>query len=530
MSKGTCYRLLSIYLFFLITHYNYAQEKIFTGNININEKDTRFIYGVEKNGTMLLDVNESEGIDKFFLINSKGEVIQVYNIGFSQGKVHNVVHLNAKDDYFYVYTFHIGYFTQPNGDRISLTHLQYLKFAKDGSLIPEFTILTGTNPYDQHMTTFSKNDTTYIIGVNKLKYTVAVNIITPKQEVIRKEFALSDKKIFKKFYRVDYFHVKDLPENSFETFLHKNKVYLHNKELVFISDDEDREEGSLNTNSSLDRNTTFITRLNLVTGKSSVKELQHNYKAKANHNSYLHGNDLYTIGFTNEEYSISVIDFETLKELQKISQAEIENSIDWSKLIVSENKTLFGDLLKADFQKKIDNSTPVIGLHYKNDTQIFFGLLGNYNRTEGGNVKLKIKIEDKDGNISSLGQINQSSRTTSTSGITNPYGPNNSPSFFQSENVLIKLPMYYVSASIRSDGRRMYGKIPFQRQGFKLSTSIRPTSIYDELDLITEKWEETHDDKLVYSFENNEAVFLAYFQREEKTEDVYVVVEKYPRK
>jgi hypothetical protein len=307
-------------------------------------------------------------------------------------------------------------------------------------------------------------------------------------------------------------------------------VYLHNKELVFISDDEDREEGSLNTNSSLDRNTTFITRLNLVTGKSSVKELQHNYKAKANHNSYLHGNDLYTIGFTNEEYSISVIDFETLKELQKISQAEIENSIDWSKLIVSENKTLFGDLLKADFQKKIDNSTPVIGLHYKNDTQIFFGLLGNYNRTEGGNVKLKIKIEDKDGNISSLGQINQSSRTTSTSGITNPYGPNNSPSFFQSENVLIKLPMYYVSASIRSDGRRMYGKIPFQRQGFKLSTSIRPTSIYDELDLITEKWEETHDDKLVYSFENNEAVFLAYFQREEKTEDVYVVVEKYPRK
>lgn len=524
------YLVLSIYLLFASPYPNYAQEKVFKGNISLEEKDTKFIYGIEKNGTTLLDVNEAQGVDKFFLINPKGEVIQVYDIGFNQGKVHNVIHLNAQEDYFYVYTYHIGSFTQPNAERISLTHLQYLKFAKDGSLRPEFMNLTGTNPYDQYMTTQSKNDTVYIVGVNKEKNSVAVNIITPKQEVIRKEFDLSDKKIFKKFYRIDYFPVKDLSENSFETFLHKNKLYLHNKELVFISNDEDRESGSLNTNASLDRNTIFITRLNLVTGKSSVKELRLNYQAKANHNSYLFGNDLYTIGFTNEEYSISVFDLETLKELRKFSQAEIESSIDWSKLIVSENKTLFGDQLKADFQKRIGNASPVIGLHYKNDPQLFFGLLGNYNRTEGGNVKMKIKIEDKDGNISSLGQINQSSRTISNTGITNPYSPNNSPSYIQTENVLIKLPMYYVSASIRSDGRRMYGKIPFNRQEFKLSTSIRPTSTYDALDQLTEKWEESHESKLVYSFENNENVFLAYFQKGKRKDDDFVVVEKYPRK
>jgi hypothetical protein len=505
--------LLSISFFFFTNSFICAQEVVFKGNINMNGRNTRFISGVENNGTILLNVNKDEGVDNFYLINSSNEVIQVYDIMSTSEKFYNVIHLTSQGDYFYVYTYYNGFYTPPNSDRIDLTYLQYLKFARDGSLRPQFISLTGTNPYDQYMTTQSRNDTLYIVGVNKTKYTVSVNIITPTQEVIRKEFEFSDKKFFRKFYREDYFPVKDIPENSFETFLHKNKVYVKDHELIFISDDDEGPVTNIagNPKASLDRNTTFITRLNLLTEKASVQELRHNYTIKAIHNSFLHGADLFTIRFTKDDYSISIVDLQTLKELRRYAQIEIENSIDWSKLIVSENKTLTSTGVKADFQRRISKSIPVIGLHYKNTVEIFFGLLGVDNRTEDGKLKLH---ESNDGSISSLGAIQY------TSGSADSY---------TTKITLLNLPMYYVPAAIRRDEKRIYAKIPFEKQTFTLSTSVRPTSTYDELEQLTEKWKGKHESKAVFSFENNRSVFLAYLAIKDGSDDVYVVIEKYQR-
>ena len=75
----------------------------------------------------------------------------------------------------------------------------------------------------------------------------------------------------------------------------------------------------------------------------------------------------------------------------------------------------------------------------------------------------------------------------------------------------------------------MYGKIPLQKQGFTLSTSIRPTSTYDELEQLTEKWKEKYKSKAVFSFENDTAVFLVYLTHNEENDDVYVTLEKYLR-
>jgi hypothetical protein len=467
-------------------------------------------------------VNKHEGADNFYLIDSSNEVIQVYDIVSTPEKFYNVIHLTSQGEYFYVYTYYKGFYSALNAARIDLTYLQYLKFARDGSLRPQFLSLTGTNPYDQYMTTQSRNDTLYIVGVNKTKNTVSVNIITPTQEVIRKEFEFNDKKFFRKFYREDYFPVKDIPENSFETFLHKNKVYVKDHELIFISDDDDGPVTNIagNPKASLDRNTTFITRLNLLTEKANVQELRHNYTIKANHNSFLHDTDLFTIRFTKDDYSISIVDLQTLKEIRRYPQTEIETSIDWTKLIVSENRTLTGDGLKADFQRRISKATPVIGFHYKNAAEIFFGLLGVDNRTEDGKLKLNLRIGSNDGSISSLGHF------IYTSGNVGSY---NKPSTLRVENILLNLPMYYVPAAIRSDGKRIYGKIPFEKQRFTLSTSIRPTSTYDELEQLTEKWKEKHESKAVFSFENNESVFLAYLALKDGSDDVYVVIEKHLR-
>ncbi len=524
MSISNRQQLLSISIVFIFaSNLVYAQEVVFKGNINIKGKDTRFISGTENDGTILLNVNRSEGADNFYLINSSNEVIQVYDIESSPEKLYNVIHLTSKGEYFYVYTYYKGFYTPPNSARLNLTYLQYLKFARDGSLRPQFISLTGTNPYDEYMTTHSRNDTVYIVGVNKTKYTVSVNMVTPTQEVIRKEFAFGDKKVFRKFYREDYFPVKDTPEDSFETFLHKNKVYVKEQELIFISDDDDGPVTNIpgNPSASLDRNTTFITRLNLLTGKANVQELRHNYTVKANHNSFLYDTNLFTIRFTKDDYSISIVDLQTLKELRRYTQTEIESSIDWTKLIVSENRTLTGDVLKADFQRRISKATPVIGLHYKSDVDIFFGLLGTDNRTEDGKLKLNLSIEaSKYANISSLGRL------IYTSGNVGSY---NKPPTLSTEYVLLKLPMYYVPAAIRSDGKRMYGKIPLQKQGFTLSTSIRPTSTYDELEQLTEKWKEKYKSKAVFSFENDTAVFLVYLTHNEENDDVYVTLEKYLR-
>lgn len=488
----------------------------------MNGRNTRFISGVENNGTILLNVNKDEGADNFYLINSSNEVIQVYDIMSTSEKLYNVIHLASHGEYFYAYTYYNGFYTPPNSTRIDLTYLQYLKFARDGSLRPQFISLTGTNPYDQYMTTQSRNDTLYIIGVNKTKYTVSVNIITPRQEVIRKEFEFSDKKFFRKFYREDYFPVKDIPENSFETFLHKNKVYVKDHELIFISDDDEGPVTNIagNPKASLDRNTTFITRLNLLTEKANVQELRHNYTIKANHNSFLHDTDLFTIRFTKDDYSISIVDLQTLKELRRYPQTEIEASIDWTKLIVSENRTLTGNGVKADFQRRISKATPVIGLHYKNTVEIFFGLLGVDNRTEDGKLKLPARTGSNDGSISSLGTIQYTIGYVGT--------PNN-PSTLRTEITLLNLPMYYVPATIRSDEKRIYTKIPFEKQTFTLSTSVRPTSTYDELEQLTEKWKGKHESKAVFSFENNRSVFLAYLAIKDGSDDVYVVIEKYQR-
>ncbi|MEQ1586165.1 MAG: hypothetical protein ABL895_09825 [Cyclobacteriaceae bacterium] len=511
-----------LFLLLVTNSFIYAQEMVFKGNINMNGRNTRFISGTENNGTILLNVNKSEGADNFYLINSSNDVIQFYDIVSTPEKFYNVIHLTGKGEYFYVYTYYKGYYTPPNSDRLDLTYLQYLKFDRDGSLRPQFISLTGTNPYDQYMTTLSKNDTVYIVGVNKTKYTVSVNIITPSQEVIRKEFELGDKKRFRKFYREDYFPVKDIPENSFETFLHKNKVYIKDHELIFISDDDDGPVTNIagNATASLDRNTTFITRLNLLTRKANVQELRHNYTVKADHNSFLYGTDLYSIRFTKDDYSISIADLHTLNEIRRFPQTEIENLIDWSKIIISENRTLTGDKLKSDFQRRVGNATPVIGLHYKKDPAIFFGLLGSDNRTEDGKLKIGY-ASNHDGSISSLGAIRYTSGNVGSTMQTNT---------LRTESILLNLPMYYVPAAIRINEKRIYGKIPFERLNFALSTSIRPTSTYDDLEQLTEKWKDKYESKAVFSFENDGAVFLAYLSVKEGTDDVYVIIEKHLRK
>ncbi len=45
-----------------------AQEVLFRGNMNVKPKEAQFISGIEKDGTILLNVNKSEGVNEFYLI------------------------------------------------------------------------------------------------------------------------------------------------------------------------------------------------------------------------------------------------------------------------------------------------------------------------------------------------------------------------------------------------------------------------------------------------------------------------------
>lgn len=514
----------------LPSHAVKSQEIVFKGNINKREKETRFIYAVEHRGVMLMNLNKGE-IDPsglpvfmanfFYLIDSTGNVIQVYDLGPNSSQRYRVFHMEAKGDFFFVYTYYTISKTLPNSDRITLTNLQYLKFARDGSLRPQFTNLTGTNPYDQYLVTHSKNDTTYIVGIDKNKFTVSVSLVTPSQRVVRKEFQLPDRKAFRQFYREDYFPVKDLPENSFETFLHQNKFYVKGNQLVFISDDDGGPVTNIpgNPTASLNRNVTFITTLNLATGKATVQELRHHFTVKADHNSFLHENNLFSLRFTNDEYSISVVDLPSLKEIRKYSQSEIENSVDWSKFIITENTELTSEGLRPEFQKQTRKSSPVIGIHYRNGAQIVLGSMGKEGSGQGvGDVK-----------ISSLGYINvtvaSSDLAPSNMNQPNRYGAID----FRDVAEKIAFPLYYVPPEIRTAGRRIYTRIPIDLATLGLSTSIRPTSIYDEFEQIRVKDTKKKHDNAVFSFENTEAVFLAYFTKPEGSEDVFVVIEKYPR-
>jgi len=509
MSLSNRNHLLSISIIFMfVPNLVFAQEVVFKGNININGKNTRFISGTENNGTILLNVNRSEGADNFYLINSSNEVIQVYDIASTPEKLYNVIHLTSQGDYFYVYTYYKGFYTPPNSTRLDLTYFHFLKFARDGSLRPEFKSLTGINPYDQYMMTLSNNDSLYIIGVNKDKFSLTINIISPTQEIFHKEFKFSDKKDFRKFYREDYFPVKNLPENSFETFLHKNKAYIRGSELIFISDDNDGPVTKVAGNelASLNRNTTFISRFNLLSGKVSVQELRHNYTIRTNHNSFLYEDNLFSLRFTKEEYSISIVDLLTMKEIGGYYQNDIENAIDWTNLIVSENKTLTGDKLKFDFNRRTHNSVPVIGIQYKDAPSILFGLKDRNPRIEDG----KLVIGGANNvYLTSLGAVINST---------------------DAEYILLKLPMYYVPAAIRAPEKRMYSEILYNIEKLTLLGSNRPLSIYDELEQLTEKWKDKHESKAVFSFENDTAVFLAYLTLNEGNDDVYVTLEKFLRK
>lgn len=532
----------------LPSHAVKSQEIVFKGNINKREKETRFIYAVEHRGVMLMNLNKGEidpsglpvfAANFFYLIDSTGNVIQVYDLGPNSSQRYRVFHMETKGDFFFVYTYYKIFKTLPNSEKITLTNLQYLKFARDGSLRPQFTNLTGTNPYDEYLATHSKNDTTYIVGIDKNKFTVSVSLVTPSQRVVRKEFQLPDRKAFRQFYREDYFPVKDLPENSFETFLHQNKFYVKGNQLVFISDDDGGPVTNIpgNPTASLNRNVTFITRLNLTTGKATVQELRHNFTVKADHNSFLHENNLFSLRFTNDEYSISVVDLPSLREIRKYSQSEIENSVDWSKFIITENTELTSEGLRPEFQRQTRKSSPVIGIHNRNGAQIVLGSMGKEGSGEGvGDVK-----------ISSLGYINvavassdlapanmdQPNRYGALDGYGEPirYGAPIRFGAIGSRNVAEKIafPLYYVPPEIRTDGRRIYTKIPIDLSTLSLSTSIRPTSIYDEFEQIRVKDTKKKHDNAVFSFENTEAVFLAYFTKPEGSEDVFVVIEKYPR-
>lgn len=501
----------------LASHAVKSQDIVFKGNINKTEKDTRFIYAIEHRGVILMNLNRGQGIDNFYLIDSTSNVIQVYDIGPNSNQRYQVFHMDAKGEFFYVYAFYTITKTPPNSERITLTNLQYLKFARDGSLRPQFTNLTGTNPYDQYLVTHTRNDTTYIVGADKNKLTVSVSLITPSQQIIRKEYQLPDRKTFRQFFREDYFPVKDLSENSFETFLHPNKFYVQDKQLIFISDDDGAPVTNIpgNPTASLNRNVTFVTTLNLATGKATVQELRHHFTVKTDHNSFLHENMLFSLRFTNDEYSISVFDISSLKEVRKYSQFDIEKSLDWSKFIITENTTLSTQELKSEFQKRTRNSTPVIGIHHENGEQIFFGLM---QAGEGGGQKLG------DVKITSLGYLLMYYAST---GHQTEFGGTLYNS--TSDKVLMRLPLYYVPPEIRTDGRRIYTKIPIDLSTLSLSTSIRPTSIYDEFEQIRVKDTKKKHDNAVFSFENTEAVFLAYFTKPEGSEDVFVVIEKYPR-
>lgn len=508
---------------------SYGQVVVFKGNINKTEKDTRFIYGVENRGMILLNLNKAEidalserpffAANLFYLIDSTNNVIQVYDIGPNSSQRYRVFHMEAKGDFFYVYTCYTVSKTLPNSDRITLTNLQYLKFARDGSLRPVFTNLTGTNPYDDYLVTHSKNDTTYIIGVNKTKFTVSVNVLTPTQQVFRKEFAFNEKKLFRQFYREDYFPVKDLPENSFETFLHPNKFYIGVNELIFVSDDDGGPVTNVpgNPTASLNRNVTFIIRLNLLTGKATVQELRHNYTVKADHNSFLYKNHLFALRFTNDEYSISVVELSSLKEIRKYTQSEIKNLVDWSKFIITDNTKLTPERLTGEFQTQIRSSLPVIGIHYQNGGQIFFGLMGKESKGQRvGDIK-----------INSLGYL----EITFLSANLDPLNRNPGMGFeSRSATEKIDFPIYYVPPEIRTVSRRIYTKIPIDLATLTLSNSIRPVSLYDEFEQVRIKQTNKKHDNAVFSFENNESVFLTYFTTEEESEDVFVVIEKYPRK
>jgi hypothetical protein len=94
----------------------------------------------------------------------------------------------------------------------------------------------------------------------------------------------------------------------------------------------------------------------------------------------------------------------------------------------------------------------------------------------------------------------------------------------------IDFPIYYVPPEIRTVSRRIYTKIPIDLATLTLSNSIRPVSLYDEFEQVRIKQTNKKHDNAVFSFENNESVFLTYFTTEEESEDVFVVIEKYPRK
>jgi len=481
----------------------FGQEVIFKGNINVKAKETRIISGLENNGTVLLNVNEGEGSNKFYLISNDGRVIQYYDI-ISREKFFHVIQLAAIEDYYYVYTYQESYYTSPNGVRQDLNYIQNLKFSKDGSTRPVLTNLTGINPYDKYLVSLNRNDTIFIVGFNEKKNSASVSMVSPDQRVTRKEFNFSDRKEFKRFYRENYFPVKNLQENSFETFLHKNKVYLKGTEIVFISNDDSGNVSRIDNNpkASLDRNAVFITSLNLETGKASVNELKLTYSIKADHNSYLYRDYLIVMGSTRMDFSLSVYSYPSLIEKRKFSQNEIVSVIDWSKLLVSNNQTTSAIELKDNFNILMKKGSPVIGLRGTDTLSFMLGLF------------------DHEGAQLTLGK-------NYFTGLTS-YGLYNYRGDFLYKPR--QLPLYFLPSAARPIyERRIYGEILFNIDKLEIVSGVRPNSIYDLLELQTEKIREKSYSMAVFSFENEDYVFIAYISKVDKMGDSYIFIEKYNR-
>lgn len=498
---------------------SFGQEAIFNSNLNVKAKDTRIISGIEKDGTILLNVFEGEGLNKFYLINDKRQVIQYYDI-ISRENLRHVIHLSAVEGSFYVYTYQKGYHTSPTGLRQDLNYIQYIRFSNDGSSRPVLTNLTGISPYEKPMVSMQRNDTLFIVTFNDKNFTASVNIISPEQKVTRKEFSFQDRKTFKRFYRENYFPVKAQSENSFETFLHKNKVYLSGKEVVFISDDDEGNVSRVDGNpkASLDRNVVFVTTLNLETNKASVEELKLNYSIKAEHNSYLYKNYLFVVGSTRLDFSLSVYDYPSLVEKRKFSQGEIESKMDWSKIIVSNNKTMTGSVLKSDFNALMKKGTPVIGIHDADTLCLVLGLF----TFEDDRLKLSYS--------SIAGMTSYGFYEVRGGGSAQPINNSMTSTDFPTIVKPIQLPFYFVPAAARPIvERRIYGNLVIDINNLSLISGLRPNSIYDVLELQTEKMREKKRSMAVFSFENDKFVFISYINKEDETDDSFIIIEKYAR-